>query len=337
LVRDLAHERQFGALGPVLSAVTTRRERRNPLAPRRLKAELTGARVDREVHLTIQVLLREQFAHRVSGRVTYRTGDGPDGDAVTLPTTFRVVPGGLELDVTMDAGRIAPLADPEGRLHIALSVATALRWEGQVKVQPEGLPPLWRVTPGLALQARRIPGTWFLGFERVTDPVVITGIDATPTGFVVDVATQSGEPVTGDVVIGLPYPSKDFVAPIVGGRAEIDVIGLQERDQPDNPVTREVARSLGVRLPVPGDSVEFHGTFESDAPGRPRAGDRVLPTTPWESLRLPYRATDSVSEVIGDEIVTVRATIDGTTTLHRKPAAEHLHERDEPTVRPEEV
>jgi hypothetical protein len=321
LVSDLVSERRFAALGSVLSAVTTRRRPQNPLTPRRLRAELVESRMtDEALHLTVHVVLRGQFAQRVTGRVTYET----NGEDLPLPTTYRVVPGGLDLDVVLTADTIAPLADPAGRLRVSLSLAT-LRWQGQVKVQPEVLPPLWQVTPALALQGQRVPDTWFLGFERVLDPVTVSGIAPTETGFELTVSEQ-----TGELAIGLPYPTKDVVVPIVDGRATIDVTSLQAIDVPDNPVTREVSRPIGIRRPATSGSVQFHETFETDGKDRPSAMELVLPSTPWDSLTLPYLTVAPLSAVFGDEVVTVGAGVDGLAVVTRVPVGEHLGARDEP-------
>lgn len=328
LVSDLAkHPRPYQFV-PVMSAVTRRRKLPNPVRPRKLKSELVTCEVvGDDLHLRLAVTLRQQFAARVTGRVDLVAA----GWKQRLDTKYRVAEGGLELDVVVPAAALAGKDDPVSTLEVTLALAT-LRWQGQVKLPPEAIPPVWQVAPDLAVQVSRRPGSWFVWFVPVADPVVITGLQATDTGFRFELNATDGE-----LVVPLPYPTSDVVTPLTEGIAEIDITDLVRTDVPDNPVTLSAVRAVTYRAPVRDKRVRFRGTFESDNTGAAPVGDNALPGTDWEQLVRPLLATARQSIVVADSRVTVAPDGAGEATLVREPVGAHVSDVETETVAREDA
>lgn len=324
LVSELAHAGNARQLGPVLSAVTRRRKIKNPAAPRRLRAELEGSTVvGSDLHLTVGVLLRGQFASRVDGRVEMVTPSA----RLRLSTTYEQTSDGLRLEVVVPGGKLASLADPSGSLEISLALGP-LRWRGKVTVPLESVPALWHASRDVALQPCRLPDSQYLGIRAVPHPMVaITGVTATETGFTLTLSESDG-----DLVVALPYPEQDLVLPIRDGKVGIDVARLQSSDVPDNPVTREVERPLGYRPTAVADAVRFHGTFETDKTRSDALSNALLDSTDWEALVRPYLSGRPCETLLGDEVASLRPDADGYVVLRRAPLAAHPQAADEPSV-----
>jgi CDP-glycerol glycerophosphotransferase len=323
LAKELVGQRRLHRMLPVLSAVVRRRGLPNPAAPRKLKSQLIGTRTaGTDLCLGIDVVLRRQFAARVRGRVDLVADDA----RVQVATTFERRGNGLRLDVVVPGDRLVALGDAPSTLDITLW-AGPMRWRGRVKIGLDAVPPLWQAAPGHWVQPGREPGTWFLRFVRVDDPVRVLAAVATATGFELTLSEDDG-----DLVIELPYPSADVVVPMAGGLARIDVAQLQAADPPDNPVTGEVERHIGYRKPGPERLTRFHGTFETADVEHPLPSNPVLPSTPWESLRQPYLSVPQAGLILGGEVVALRGSRLGHVTVARQPQGEHLQVADEPGV-----
>ncbi len=327
LVKEVVAVGHAHQVAPVLSAVVRRKKVPNPAAPRPLKSELVSARVDgRDVHLTISVLLRQQFATRVSGRVDLVS----ENRRRRLDVTYQVVEDGLTLDVVVPGAAVAELGDEASTTEISLELGP-LRWKGQVKLPLEVVPEAWEAAPGAWVQPGRLVDSWFLWFIPLGQPVLITGIESTETGFSLTLSES-----TGEVIVPQEYPQRDIVMALDDGRVDIDVRSLQESDLPDNPITRVVERPITYRPRDWRAGTHYLQTFETDDLDRPAVASPVLPGTLWETLTLPYLGVAPVTVELGGEIVEIRGDGRGWAQVIRMPPEDHLSEADEPMASSDE-
>lgn len=327
LVSELVRSGRVRDVPAVMAAVRRRKKVENPTV-RKLKAELvSAATVGVDLTMDVDVKLRRSFAERVTVEADLITDDG----YVPIGARARLKDGGLVVTLVVPAAAVTRLHNPLCAPRITLTLG-AMRWRGQVKLPVDGVPPVWCVGDELFLQPARVPKSWFLWLVPVTDPVLVTDVEAGADTFTVSLSEDAGE-----LHVFRPYPMDDLVVPVVDGRATIDVGELQRTDVPDNPVTLETVRRIGFRAPESPDAVHFHGTFERDVVGQPRSFNPALPSADWQSFGVPRLAVPASEIHVGGESVLLTIDIDGRVVIDRMPIETRTRDLDEPEGTPESV
>jgi CDP-glycerol glycerophosphotransferase len=327
LVSELVRSGHTRDIPTVMAAVRRRKKVENP-AVRKLKSELvSAATAGIDLTMDVDVKLRRSLAERVTVEADLMTDEG----FVPIGARGRVKDGGLDVSLVVPAGVVGRLRHPLCSPRITLTLG-AMRWRGQVKLPVDGVPPVWRAGDDLYLQPARVPNSWFLWLVPVTDPVLITEIEAGVDAFTLTLSVDEGE-----LHVFRPHPMDDLVVPVAGGRATIDVGELQRTDVPDNPVTLETVRQIGFQAPVEPDAVHYHGTFERDVVGEVRAFNPALPSADWQSFRVPRLAVPASEIQVGGESVLLTIDTDGRVVIDRLPVAARIRDLDEPEGTPESV
>ncbi|WP_194793329.1 glycosyltransferase family 2 protein [Raineyella fluvialis] len=176
-------------------------------------------------HYRLTVPLAKPLAMIASARVSI----GPVRPRVKASP----LPGGVQLDVTVDTADLARL-EHTTPLHVTVQAAPLL-WDGGVAVAPEDLHGARRA--GYWLQAVAPEGV--LAFRRIRRIPVVDRLD-----LVDGVVRLHTDGLSGTIVVERPWPTPAVEVPIVDGIAFVTVSGLLAGDPPDDPVGRTALRRV---------------------------------------------------------------------------------------------
>ncbi|WOP19848.1 glycosyltransferase family 2 protein [Raineyella sp. LH-20] len=234
-----------------------------PSRPRQARlADLTV--LPHAFHYRLTVPLPKPLAMVATARVTI--------GSVRPAVKASPLPGGLQLDVTVDTADLARLAAITP-LRIAVQ-AGPLSWAGGVAVTEDQLHGVRRA--GYWVQAVLRDGA--LAFSRVRRVPVIDRLDLGDATVRVHTVQSSGA-----VVVERPWPTPPVEAPIIDHVALIAVDALLSDDPADDPVGRTATRRVLVRrdgsaeaepavLSGPGIATVVAGREGAGLPGREGAG-----------------------------------------------------------------
>ena len=249
LARDIIRTRDPRAVAAVSRAFVATKAPQHPFRPRRLRSSLHEVQTQGDrLRFIVDTTLKAAFAHRA--HVTASMGTPPPGGGSSgLLEVVKVekMPWGVRthLDLALPEASARPNASDDGRrvlgpvtLRLALP-AGALRWVGEVEVQPDTLPEPVRVRDGLGDAAEplaQVIGEPTLAvelFDARTSPVVVVDpLDDT-------LALSVLSPIDDDtpVFVRRPAPSSPYVLVGEGAQRVIDPVAAVSGDVADDVVT----------------------------------------------------------------------------------------------------
>lgn len=336
LVANLREQKRYGKLPVALGAVVARRKPQNPAKARKLRSSLVWANWSGDdLQLTVLSTLRTDMARRVSAQLLLIP---VDGKVVHLPVDTAPTDNAVQVHAVVPAELLRSIPSWE-YLRVAVQLRSGpFTWRGPVASAAALFPPIHPLGDGTWTQVRGLG--WYLGLERVNDPVLVDSVDVVDGEFIV--RADDGQPSI-DLQVDRPFPT-----PAIGfrldGEARIDAAALVRDDPPDNPVTMVAERPVSlaqeqtetplwwVRLPVDEEEDEEpqevpRRVFLKGHPASHTVGDRVVSLTRgWYGTLVvrqsPIGTTSGAADVAGTPPVDLLVAEDAEAAINPTQSAD---------------